>query len=238
VTAFTDGIARVLAAPIILAATIALVVAWGPPHDVRHTAGAVLLWAFLSGGTLDRYARRRPTRADGFFAACGRHLGTMLRLALAMALAVAAVHLVIGRGFPNDYVHGAAFVLALAMALLLTVAQVRVAVEDRRSALGALLAAARFLVRHPSAFALFALFTLAFLGVMLAGERTLPGGAPGLPAWSAATAFTAVECLLLLAWYATATSFFQARLAHAAYTAAPPLEWPESPAAEAIANRR
>jgi len=36
------------------------------------------------------------------------------------------------------------------------------------------------------------------------------------------------------AWGAHA--FFQSRLAHASYTAGPPLVWPESPAAEAITN--
>ena len=46
----------------------------------------------------------------------------------------------------------------------------------------------------------------------------------------------AIESLLSLAWLATAVSLFQARLAHAGYTAGPPLTWPESPAAEAIGN--
>jgi hypothetical protein len=41
---------------------------------------------------------------------------------------------------------------------------------------------------------------------------------------------------LHLAAYASATVLFQSRLAHAEYTAAPPLVWPDSPAAEAIVN--
>jgi hypothetical protein len=44
--------------------------------------------------------------------------------------------------------------------------------------------------------------------------------------------------VLALPLVASATVFFQSRLAHAGYTAAPPLQWPESPAAEAIANHR
>ena len=39
-----------------------------------------------------------------------------------------------------------------------------------------------------------------------------------------------------LVFYASETALFQAMLAHAAYTAAPPVVWPDSPAAEAIAN--
>ena len=39
-----------------------------------------------------------------------------------------------------------------------------------------------------------------------------------------------------LLFYASEVAFFQASLAHVAYTAAPAIEWPESPAAEAILN--
>ncbi len=236
VHAISDGLARVVAAPAVLAGTIAIVALYGMPMDLRHAAGALLLWAFLSGGTLDRYARRRPTRARGFFAACGAHLGAMLRLGLFIIAVMLVFHVAIGGDFPNRYVHHAAFVIALATALILTLAQVRVAVEDRRSALGALLAGGRFAVRNPASVVIFAAFVLALLGVMLAGERMLPPETASAGGWWAAKAFVAVECFLLLAWYAIATALFQSRLAHAGYTAAPPLEWPESPAAEAIGN--
>ncbi len=60
-----------------------------------------------------------------------------------------------------------------------------------------------------------------------------------MPAWIAAGAAeveAAILLLLTLSLYASATALFQARLAHASYTAAPPIEWPESPAAEAMTN--
>ena len=41
---------------------------------------------------------------------------------------------------------------------------------------------------------------------------------------------------LKLLFYASETAFFQGALAHAAYTAAPAVDWPDSPAAETIAN--
>jgi hypothetical protein len=41
---------------------------------------------------------------------------------------------------------------------------------------------------------------------------------------------------LKLVFYASETALFQSQLAHAAYTAAPPVVWPDSPAAEAIVN--
>jgi hypothetical protein len=41
---------------------------------------------------------------------------------------------------------------------------------------------------------------------------------------------------LKLLFYASETSYFQSAFAHASYTAGPALDWPESPAAEAILN--
>ena len=59
------------------------------------------------------------------------------------------------------------------------------------------------------------------------------------PAWLALAigeAYILARHFLKLTFYASETSLFQSRLAHAGYTAAPALEWPESPAAEAISN--
>ncbi len=44
------------------------------------TAAWMLLWSFLSGGVIDRFARARRTRSHGFFAACGMHFWRLLRL--------------------------------------------------------------------------------------------------------------------------------------------------------------
>ena len=43
-------------------------------------------WAFLSGGILDRYARQRPIRTHGFFAASGEYGFRFVRLAAAAGL--------------------------------------------------------------------------------------------------------------------------------------------------------
>jgi hypothetical protein len=39
-----------------------------------------------------------------------------------------------------------------------------------------------------------------------------------------------------LLFYASQVAYFQGQLAHRAYTAAPPVVWPDSPAAESIGN--
>src|SRR5215510_8784814 len=43
-------------------------------------------WAFLNGGIVDRYARQRPTRAHGFFAASGVYFFRFLRLGIIVVI--------------------------------------------------------------------------------------------------------------------------------------------------------
>jgi hypothetical protein len=211
--AFSDGIRRVLYAPVLLAC-VAAVSLLSPlyPNTAsrRFLFEYVLVGSFLCGGIIDRYARDRATRAHGFFGACGRHFGAMLRLAaIEVLLYLAADNLPDWR---------AALAVVVVVSFLCLFARVRIVVEDRRSAIGALLAAARFIRRNPAAAIVYAVWT----GLMAAVALAARGAAP----------------LLALPLVASATALFQSRLAHAGYTAAPPVEWPESPAAEAIANRR
>jgi hypothetical protein len=113
-------------------------------------------------------------------------------------------------------------------------------VEDRRSAIGAVLASVRFVRRHGGA--VLGLYILnGCLFVVLIGLYALLAGraAPGGSVWYALVvgeAYVLARHYLKLAFYASETALFQARLAHAGYTAAPPVIWPESPAAESIGN--
>ena len=71
--------------------------------------------------------------------------------------------------------------------------------------------------------------------------RLIAPGAPGsgLSMWlvlGLGEAYILARHYLKLLFYASETAFFQGALAHAAYTAAPAVEWPDSPAAETIAN--
>jgi hypothetical protein len=120
-------------------------------------------------------------------------------------------------------------------------ARVRIVVEDRRSAIGALVSAGRFLRRHAAGAAgLYALNTLAFV-VLVAIYAAVSPGAPGsgLAMWGVLAlgeAYILARHYLKLVFYASETAFFQGALAHAAYTAAPSVQWPDSPAAETISN--
>jgi hypothetical protein len=228
-------------------------------------AGAVaawmVIWSFLSGGVLDRLARARRTRASGFFAACGVHFWRFVRLG-AVAWCIYAtlfgyVHGWIFRGglerLTRDVtvertsllVRAGGYVvfgaLLVAVNIVFDYARIRIVVEDRRSALAALAAGARFAWRHSSAVAaLYVMNVSAFLLVVIVYGVIAPG-APrtGL----SAIAVLAVGELYILArhyaklvFYASETALFQNALAHAAYTAAPAVVWPDSPAAESIAN--
>ncbi len=225
------------------------------------TGGWLVVWSFLSGGILDRLARGRKTRAHGFFAACGVHFWRLLRLGVIVLIVYA---------FLFGYVHGwllttgfdrvtrdvtverTAFILrglgyllfgslVVACNLAFDYARIRLVVEDRRSAVGALLAGLRFLRRHlGAALGLYALNAVAFI-LLVAAYGLLAPGAPRA-GWSLAAVLLVGELYILgrlslkLIFYASETALFQGALAHAAYTAAPTVLWPDSPAAESIAN--
>jgi hypothetical protein len=228
---------------------------------VGVTAAWLALWSFLTGGIIDRFARARRTRAHGFFGACGMHFWRLLRLGVAALLVY---------GFLFRYVHGwlfaslypwltrdltvertafavrvAGYLLFGALLLVCNIvfdyARIRIVVEDRRSAIGALMAGSRFVRRHAgAAVQLYAINAAAFL-LLIAVYAFVAPGAPrsGMSLWvvfGIGELYILARHYLKLLFYASETVFFQGALAHAAYTAAPALVWPDSPAAETIAN--
>jgi hypothetical protein len=235
VDALREGLARVASAPAVLAGTIAVLAWLRGPSDTRNSIAGFLLWAFLSGGILDRYARGRAIRARGFFGACGAHFAAMIRLGVVIVLLNAAIHFAFAPRVGDPIVRMFSLVLLSAVVLAAVYAQIRLVVEDRRSAAGALLGAVRFVRRNPASVALF----LFYVAVLWAAARALTAAASGRServALAAIAAWIGVLSSVVLALYASGVALFQSRLAHAGYTAAPPIEWPESPAAEAIVN--
>ena len=225
------------------------------------TAAWLLIWSFLSGGVIDRLARDRKTRAHGFFAAAGVHFWRFLRLGLlAFFVYVFLFGSLHGWLFSGLYERVTrdmtserdAMLIRLALYLafgtvlilvnvLFDYARIRIVVEDRRSAIGAVAAGARFVRRHAARVA--ALYLLnAFAFVLLLGLYALLS--PGAPAsrllmWGVlllGQLYIIGRHYLKLVFYASQTTLFQGELAHAAYTAPPVVEWPDSPAAESITN--
>jgi hypothetical protein len=106
---------------------------------------------------------------------------------------------------------------------------------------GAVLAGGRFIGRHPRRVAaLFLLNSVAFAS-LIGVYGVLASGAPraGLQMWlmlALGQAYIIGRHYLKLLVYASETALFQGALAHAAYTAAPTVVWPDSPAVETITN--
>jgi hypothetical protein len=216
-------------------------------------------WAFLSGGILDRYARRRPIRVYGFFGTSGAYFFRFLRLAAIGGLVYwwlfSYVHpwlfddlfVNLTRGMSVERTALAVRLLfytifgflLLATNLVVDYTKVRIVVEDRYSVLGALAAALRFVRHHPrKVIGLYAMNSLAFLVLLAVWALLAPGaGGAGPSMWLAfaiSQLYIVARLLMKLQFIASQISLFQANLAHASYTAAPLPVWPESPAAEAL----
>jgi hypothetical protein len=212
---------------------------------------------FLAGGVLDRLARDRATGPYGFFSACGVFFFRFLRLgALAAALYLALFAWLHPLLFERAYtaltrdltVERTAFIyriglylvfgaLVLLVNILFDYAKIRMVVEDRRSAIGAVVGAARFIRRQPlAAIGLYLLNALAFAVVLALYAITVPGAGENW-VWLALLVgqlYIVLRIVVRLMFAASQIALFQGRLAHAGYTAAPIPTWPESPAAEAI----
>lgn len=209
------------------------------PGLASAALAATVLWLFLSGGILDRLARARPIRTSAFFAANGEFFVRFLRLSLITAPVYWWLFAwVFPRLTPTTWGQ-VGFVAALGVMNLVTdYARVRAVVEDRRSMIGALGASLRFIRRRP--FRVAGLYLLSMLPALLAIRLWF-----GMSIWPDATNGSIAAALVIyvvlrvwsrLVWMAGEVVFFQGELAHATYTARPSPEWPESPAAEAIAN--
>jgi hypothetical protein len=226
-----------------LAATLtSLVVVW------------LVLWAFIAGGILDRYARARTTRTPAFFAACGVFFFRFLRLgALAWFLYWLMFHFVHRWLFESAWtawtrnlteerdafwiriaLYAVFAALVAGVNLLIDYAKIRAVVEDRRSMIGATLASARFVLRNPaSTVGLYLLNTLLFLTILALYAAVAPGaGWHGAGAWAA---FALMQLYILarvwakLVFASSQIVLFQSRLAHAGFAAfpgPPPLEPP------------
>jgi hypothetical protein len=218
----------------------------------------IVLWIFVAGGILDRYARDRATRGHGFFSASGVFFFRFLRLGVVQWLVYAAlfgsVHPLLfdrffGRTTHDMTVERTAFAVRIALYiafgillaacnLIFDYAKVRAIVEDRRSVLGAISAAVRFVRSSPAAIALYALNAALFVLVVAIYAIVAPGaGSAGASIWiglAVSEIYIAARLWVKLVFWASEVALFQQRFAHAGYVAAAQPVWPESPAAEAI----
>lgn len=208
------------------------------PTVVLIAAGAFgALWLFLWGGILDRYARSRPTGPHGFFAACAVFFLRFLRLGLLVAIVYWALvgpahdwlfdtmYTRITRNVTAERVAfswrlGAYAVFGFALMIvnmIVDYAKIRAVVEDRRSMVGALIAAVRFVLRHPrKTCSLYLLNGLLFLSLLAMYALVAPGaGGGGLDIWRPfliGQLYVLGRLWLRLVFAASQTSLFQSCL--------------------------
>ncbi len=220
-------------------------------------------WSFLIGGILDRLARQRRVTNGAFFFACGTYLFRFCRLAVMAGVTYWTIFSVL-HGWLFEDLYGAitrnltvertAFMIRLTLYglfggvlvftnLVFDYAKIRAVVEDRRSMIGALLGALRFVRRHPKAtVGLYLLNGMLVVLVLVGYALTVPGTEiDTAPIWAPlliGQAYVIARLFTKLTFYASQTAYFQSQLAHAGYVAAPQPVWPESPAAEAITNSK
>jgi hypothetical protein len=222
-------------------------------------AGYLLLWLFLAGGVIDRYARGRSTRSYEFFAACGVYFVRFLRLAPFIAFAYyllfAVVHPMLFETAFSELtrdvtVERTAFLTRLALYALFGVllvlvnvvfdyAKVRAVVEDRRSMIGALAAGARFALRHAAAVAALYLATGGLFVALLALYAVAAPGATssGAGVWvglAIGQLYLLGRLWIRLVFFASETALFQSLLAHAGYVASAQVVRPEPPMIENV----
>ncbi len=195
----------------------------------------IVILMFLAGGAIDRVARDRRVGTAAFFAACGAGFMRFLRLGVLLG---GADWLLFRLGIPFPIV---VLVLLFALGLIGDYAQVRVMVEDRRSALGGIGASLRFISRHPlQVLVLFALnltvVTAMTLLINLALATSMGATTSGLVIWTLLVVAALVRSLARLGAMGGSIALFQNELAHRGYTAAPMPTWPDSPSVEAVAN--
>ena len=216
-------------------------------------------WTFLVGGIIDRLARQRRIASVGFFATCGTFFFRFCRLGL---LAGFAYWIVFGTvhawlfedlyDFATENVavertavlvriglYATFAVLLLPINMVFDYAKIRAVVEDRRSMVGAVLAALRFIRRRPQAtVGLYLLNGGLFLAVLVAYAALAPGSGGGGPSvwvgFAVGQAYVLARLFTKLVFYASQTAYFQSQLAHSEYVATPSAVWPDSPAAEAV----
>jgi len=232
-----------------------------PIITMSAVATYIGLWIFLAGGALDRYARNRTTRAHGFFSASGVFFFRFLRLGAVMAIVYGFVFQFLQpwlfeRVYPHlihdvtvertaflmrMFVNGVFGLAVAACEVIFDYARVRAVVEDRRSMVGAAVAALRFIWRNLASAVSLYLLDVVLFGVAVGAYAMVAPAAGGIggSAWMSVAlgqGYILARLWVKLVFWASETALFQGRLAHAGYVARPTAVWPESPAAEAIRN--
>jgi hypothetical protein len=217
----------------------------------------MLVWLFLQGGILDRYARGRRIGTYGFFAASGIFFLRFVRLGVAAGIAYwflfsyvhewlfARWYVNVTRDIPIErtvfywrvLMYGIFTALLALTTTVLDYAKVRAVIEDRRSMAGALIAAIRFIVHNPWRVAgLYLTNAVLFLAVVGVWALIDPGaGGSGASMWAGvllSQGYILARLIVKLQVLASEAALFQRSLAHWGYSAVPIAARPDPPIVE------
>jgi hypothetical protein len=203
-----------------------------PPPTTRLTVVWLAAWALLGGGMLEALAGTRRVGPREWLSACRRHAWPLVRLA-ALAGACAVLLLRVAHGGPGAL---AVVVLAAAAALVFDYARVRTVVEHRRSAIGAIGAAVRFVVRRGRAVSGLLAMHIVVLMLVVAVYRTLSTNLQGadMHGWlvlALGQTYIVARHYLALVNYASAIALVQGIVTDAGRSVADVPLWPDSPSA-------
>ncbi len=195
-----------------------------------------LVWLFLLGGVLDRFARReRKFVLAPFVAAGARFFPRLLRLTLVSALLYFGIYrlgrwlfpwierqtrdVTVERTALAAYLAGALVIVALLglVNLVFGYAKIAVVYEGRRSALESLLRAARFVAARPlKTFGLYGVLALLALALVVLYAWLVPGSGQAsilaiLLAFGVSQLYLVARLALRLTFFAAQTRLYEAR---------------------------
>jgi len=227
---------------------------------VMAVAAHVIVWAFFVGGLLDRLARQQRVGSVGFLAACGVYFFRFCRLAVLAAVVYVVLFTVVHTWLFDDLyalatrditsepmalalwvsLYALFGMVLLAVNLVFDFAKIRAVVEDRRSMVGAVLAALRFVRRRPADVVSLYLLNGLFYVLILAVYATVATGfGSGQSLWVGVVvgqAYLVTRLVAALVFYASQTAYFQSQLAHPTYVATPQPRWPSPTPADATST--
>ena len=219
------------------------------PAQASTLAAFLVLWIFLSGGIIDRLARDARSSAPRFFAACGACFLPLLRLALITLasywavltyVAPALAHIAEEAGETTHLVlYGVLATTLFALSLILDYARVRLVIEDRRSAIGAVAASMRMLRAHFARMlgvqALFWLLLVIWIAARGAVSQAAPPPDGAAASLILALLFAGGELLAKLSLTGAQVSLYQQTLASAGWVARQDPSWPDDASADTAA---
>ena len=203
---------------------------------VMAVAAHLIVWAFFLGGLLDRLARQQRVGSVGFLAACGVYFFRFCRLAVLAAVVYVVLFTVVHTWLFDDLyalatrditsepmalalwvsLYALFGMVLLAVNLVFDFAKIRAVVEDRRSMVGAVLAALRFVRRRPADVVSLYLLNGLFYVLILAVYATVATGfGSGQSLWVGVVvgqAYLVTRLVAALVFYASQTAYFQSQL--------------------------